>query len=77
MEIKILAEFYHLVSDGTKTFEVRFNDRDYQVGDVLVLKDWTGTEYTGHQCTVQVTYVLQGGQYGIEAGYVVLGIKLV
>lgn len=25
---------------GTKTFEVRLNDRGFQVGDVLVLQEW-------------------------------------
>lgn len=73
------------VKDGTKTFEVRLNDRHYKVGDELLLeefepKDYWDPEdpredrYTGNILHRVITYILNGGQYGIEKGYVVLGI---
>ena len=34
-ELKILAEYYTEVLTGKKTFELRKNDRDYQVGDLI------------------------------------------
>ena len=36
--LKILPEYYEAVKSGDKTFEVRKNDRDYQVNDVLHLQ---------------------------------------
>lgn len=75
IELKLLKTFFQDVKDGIKPFEIRFNDRDYQVTDILILKEYWNGEYTGREHTVTVTYVLDGGQYGIEQGYVVLGVK--
>ena len=57
-----------------KAFEVRKNDRDYQLSDELLLKEWTGLGFTGRWIRAEVSYINEGGQYGIEPGYVVLGI---
>ena len=48
-ELKILPEYFGAVSLREKTFEIRKNDRDYHVGDTLVLKEWDGEKYTGRQ----------------------------
>jgi short-subunit dehydrogenase involved in D-alanine esterification of teichoic acids len=32
-------------------------------------------QYTGAVCTRQITYILGGGQFGIESGYCVLGLE--
>ena len=39
-EIKIKPKYYVDVITGMKTFELRENDRDYQVGDVVKLMEW-------------------------------------
>jgi hypothetical protein len=39
-ELKIWPKFYCRVADGSKTFEVRDNDRGFQPGDVVILKEW-------------------------------------
>lgn len=39
-ELKIWPQYYCRVADGTKTFEVRRNDRGFQPGDTVVLKEW-------------------------------------
>lgn len=39
-ELKIWPKFYRRVADGSKTFEVRNNDRDYQRGDGVILNEW-------------------------------------
>ena len=44
--VKILPEYYEAVKCGDKTFEVRLNDRDYQVNDVLHLQEFNNGEYT-------------------------------
>jgi ASC-1-like (ASCH) protein len=36
-ELKIWPQYYQRVAEGTKTFEVRKNDRKYQMGDEVVL----------------------------------------
>ncbi len=37
-QIKIKQDHYDLVLAGTKTFEIRHNDRAYQKGDVVEMK---------------------------------------
>ena len=34
-----------------------------------------GDKYTGREVNKLVTYILAGGKYGLEDGYVILGIK--
>jgi len=35
--LKTDPEVFDAVRDGLKTFEIRFNDRDFKVGEVLIL----------------------------------------
>lgn len=39
-ELKIWPQFYSRVKDRSKTFEVRDNDRDFQPGDTVLLREW-------------------------------------
>lgn len=56
--------------------EVRFNDRNFQVYDVLHLQEWCGGEYTGREITADVTYILSDEQF-VKEGYVVMSIKVI
>lgn len=71
-ELKILPEYFSAVAKGLKTFEIRKNDRDYQVGDLLDLKEWNGEDFTGYSILMQVTYITD---YAQVDDYVVLGIQ--
>lgn len=42
-ELKIWPQYYCRVADGSKTFEVRRNDRGFQPGDIVVLKEYDPT----------------------------------
>lgn len=73
-EIKILPEYFAYVNDGTKRFELRKNDRDYKVGDIVYLKEWNGKEYTGKKFITSITYVLKDClEYGLMDGYCIFG----
>lgn len=73
--LKILPEYFEDVVTGKKTFELRKNDRGFALGDILTLKEFSGDKYTGREVNKLVTYILAGGKYGLEDGYVILGIK--
>jgi len=72
--LKTLTEYFDAVESGTKTFEVRYNDKNYKVGDYLILQDWNGWERTGREIKVEVTYVLDNTDY-CKDRYVILGFK--
>lgn len=42
-ELKIWPQFYSRVNDGSKTFEVRHNDRNFQFGDTVTLREFDPT----------------------------------
>ena len=75
-ELKCWPAYFQAVWDDKKTFEVRKNDRDYQVDDKRVLREWNPKteEYTGSGLVVKVTYVFYDPQF-LKDGYVILGIK--
>lgn len=76
--LKTVPYYFEALWDGSKTFEVRNNDRDFKVGDFLTLKEWDNiqNEYLGREVFAQITYVLDGFNAAIKDGYVVLGIKV-
>ena len=74
--IKILPEYYRAVEQKKKTFEVRYNDRDYKVYDVLHLQEWLNGGYTGREITANVTYILNDSNY-CKDGYVIMSIEVI
>lgn len=67
---------------GAKTHEIRFNDRNFQIGDELLLQETSVAgemvkrgsplDYTGREITTTVTHVLEG--YGLLPEWVILSI---
>lgn len=74
-ELKTLADFWDAVADGTKTFEVRENDRGFQTGDKLrLVRTVPGEASIPPQVIVKtITYVLSG--WGLKNGFVALGLS--
>ena len=73
-EVKIRPEYYEAVLNGTKNFELRKDDRGYQVGDIVILKEWDGETYTGRDLALKIKYILRNcPEYGLMAGYCILG----
>jgi ASC-1-like (ASCH) protein len=79
LDIKCCQDVY----DGLKTFEVRINDRDYQVGDIIRFRpvDYKA-EFCHHEIenkTYQITYILDLRSIdcfiGLEDGWIVFSIK--
>lgn len=74
-EIKIEQEYFEYVISGKKKFEIRKNDRNYEVGDILRLKetakDGESSYYTGDIYLAKIIYITD---YAQQDGYVVMGI---
>ena len=74
--LKIKSDHFSAVINQTKTAEIRYNDRNYQVDDILILNeiDENGV-FTGKNCEVIVTHVLDDNQY-LQTGYVMLSFRM-
>jgi len=83
--LKTDSEVFQPVWDKTKTFEIRFNDRDFRPSDRLrmfetvhsgaEMKAGKPLEYTGRSIEAVVDYVLYGPIYGLAEGWVILSIS--
>ena len=76
-ELRIWPNCFAAVKAGSKPFDVRENDRNFQVGDELLLCEFEPEteQYTGRTTTRWVSYVLQGGVFGIQPDWCVLGFS--
>jgi len=59
--LKCWPEWFAALAAGTKTLELRPDDRGYAVGDTLLLREWdpTTAAYTARALTATVTHVLR------------------
>jgi len=74
--LKTIQPYYNDVKRRLKPFEVRKNDRDFNVGDVLILQEYdhVNKKYTGWELPpLEVIYMLNNPEFCKE-GYVILGI---
>lgn len=74
-ELKAYPKYFQETIEGNKPFEIRKNDRNFQVGDVLILKEWDNIKYSGREIGAVVRYVLRDF-IGLQEGYVALGLQI-
>lgn len=62
--LKSWPRFFRPIVDGQRTHELRRNDRDFAVGDILRLREYDNvkTTYTGATCTAVVTSITSAGE---------------
>lgn len=76
--LKTWPEYYSLQQAGRKPWELRKNDRDYQIGDTVISQEYDPkTErYTGKESTWIITAILENcPQFGLMDGYCILTLK--
>ena len=83
-ELKILPEYFKAVEDGTKTFELRKNDRGFKLGDLLQLNWYSNKkrktkkilDWEKHNSiTAQIIYMTEY-PIALKKNYVALGIQV-
>lgn len=86
--LKTLPPYFDATARGDKPFDVRRDDRGFQKGDTLRLREFlprppglTSYErernsFTGREIICDVLWILTGGQFGIEPGFVVMGLRV-
>lgn len=74
-ELKIKPQYFWDIVCNIKTFEVRKNDRNFEVGDIITLREFENGKLTGKTINVEIVYILNDEEYCKES-YVVLGFRL-
>jgi len=82
-DVKSWPQYFQPVLLGKKVWEYRINDRDYHVGDLILMKEWVPEEdlspitnrnyFTGKWVLADITSV-HGGLPGMKEGYCILNI---
>jgi len=73
--VKILPVYFTPMMQGKKKFEIRKNDRDFKVGDALMLMECQDGNFTGRQQLRVITYILKEvSLYGLKTGYCILSL---
>lgn len=75
-ELKTWPIYFEPVLKKEKTMELRKNDRDYKIGDLLKLREYDAEkeEYTGRYTLRIITHIV-GEQPFVPEGYVAMSIK--
>ena len=84
-ELKVWPTYFERLLDGNKTFEIRRDDRGFQPGDRLILREWDPVGvtvlfggvggYTGRKVVRTVGFVAKGTLFGLALGeYAVLSL---
>ena len=77
-DLKITQEYFEEVIAGRKRHEIRKNDRDFTLGDWLLLREYNinASTYTGRWCKALVSYISEGGRFGIALDHCVMSLML-
>ena len=59
-------------------YQVRPADRDFQVGDTLILDEWDPARktFTGHSCKAEIVHLTPPGKWGLPADVCAFGIRV-
>jgi hypothetical protein len=77
--LKVHPQFWSALEDGRKPFEVRRDDRGFQVGDVLELRHYDPSfGFVGGRICRRITYILRNEDMpnGVAPGWAVLGLGI-
>ena len=72
-ELKTETSYYQAVEKGIKKFELRKNDRDFKLGDILTLRETVNGIYTGRSIpTLEIKYIFHGGSFGLDENHCII-----
>lgn len=75
-ELKVASVHFPALYEGRKKFEYRVNDRDFGVGDFLLLRELNEFMIlTGNWLMFEVEYILDDSWYSMPKNYMVLSLS--
>lgn len=77
--LKSWPEYFKAIESGTKTFDLRKDDRPYVVGDTVLMQEFDPVEngYSGDEVILSISYILRDApKFGLKSGFCILGLTL-
>ena len=74
--LKINSIYFQSIVNNQKKFEIRKNDRNFQIGDYIYLNEWNfeNNSYTGRSVKGKIIYMTD---YEQKDNYVVFGFDFI
>jgi hypothetical protein len=74
-QLKTWPALFQAILENKKTFDLRQNDRNFQVGDFLKLREYDPNHniYTSRSLIKKVTFMIEG-EWGLKPGYCAMGL---
>ena len=75
--LKCINPYFQDAFDGKKKFEVRLNDRDFNVCDEIILQEYDAEnrEYMKRELRCEIIYILDNPDF-CKKGYVIIGFRV-
>jgi hypothetical protein len=76
--LKTLPEYFKYLENGSKTFELRKDDRPFSEDDIFLAQEYDGKtkQYTGNELSFVITLVLRDvPKFGLKPGYCILSLQ--
>lgn len=76
--LKCWPVYFQKILDKRKTAELRYNDRNYQIGDIVYLQEYDNEkkEYLGRKIHIEITDITENTKYLIP-GCVMLSFNII
>jgi len=81
-ELKILKNYFNDILFNNKRFELRKNDKNFLINDVIILREFDDinnsyTYYSENKITIRIIYVLKDVEkYGLNKDYCIFGFDI-
>lgn len=76
--LKTHKEYFKYLENGSKTFELRKDDRPFIESDTLLAQEYDEEkkEYTGKELSFVITMILRDvPKFGLKSGYCILSLQ--
>lgn len=76
-DLKILPEYFQDILYHQKRFELRKDDKDYKVNDIIRLREIENNEFTSNEIYVRIIYILRNVEkFGLDKDFCIFGFEV-
>ncbi len=76
-DLKTIPNEFAAAASGALRFQLRFNDRNYAIGDQIRLKEYDpfGNKYTGRTLTFDISYIVAADGVILRENYIIMSLS--